>query len=179
VSAVDEQGTACAVTMSSGYGAGMVIPGTGILLNNSLGEPELNRLGLHALPPGTRLASNMAPTTARSASGAALAIGSPGADRITTALMQVLARALLRGEPLQAAVDAPRLHVRFAQDGSPRVELEPSDELEAAVQATGLASHTYPGAHMYFGGVGAAELADRGLVAAGDARREAAVGLSA
>jgi gamma-glutamyltranspeptidase/glutathione hydrolase len=69
--------------------------------------------------------------------------------------------------------------VRFAQDGSPRVELEPSDELEAAVQATGLASHTYPGAHMYFGGVGAAELADRGLVAAGDARREAAVGLSA
>ncbi|MGW5239075.1 gamma-glutamyltransferase [Monashia sp. NPDC004114] len=179
VSAVDEHGTACAVTMSSGYGAGMVIPGTGILLNNSLGEPELNRLGLHAVPPGTRLASNMAPTTARSASGGALAIGSPGADRITTALFQVLARVLLRGEPLQAAVDAPRLHVRFLEDGSPRVELEPSDELEAAVEASGLVSHVYPSPHMYFGGVGAAELAERGLVAAGDARREAAVGLSA
>ena len=52
--------------MSSGYSAGLVIPGTGILLNNALGEVELNRLGMHALAPGTRLASNMAPTTARS-----------------------------------------------------------------------------------------------------------------
>ena len=69
ISAVDEHGNACAITMSSGYGAGMVIPGTGILLNNALGEPELNRLGLHAVPPGTRLASNMAPTTARAEGG--------------------------------------------------------------------------------------------------------------
>jgi gamma-glutamyltranspeptidase/glutathione hydrolase len=179
VSAVDEHGTACAVTMSCGYGAGMVIPGTGILLNNALGEPELNRLGLHAVPPGTRLASNMAPTTARGASSAALAIGSPGADRITTALMQVLGRVLLHGEGLQAAIDAPRVHVRFMEDGSPRVEHEPSDELAAAVAGTGFASHSYPSPHMYFGGVGAAELADRGLLAAGDARREAAVGVSA
>ena len=110
---------------------------------------------------------------------ATLAIGSPGADRITTALMQVLARALLRGEPLQTAVDAPRLHVRFMADGVPRVEFEPSDELAAAVAASGLGSHVYPGPHMYFGGVGAAELGERGLAAAGDARREAAVGLSA
>src|SRR4051794_4685536 len=65
VSAVDSDGNACAVTMSSGYSAGMCIPDTGILLNNTLGEVELNRLGLHALRPGTRLASNMAPTTAR------------------------------------------------------------------------------------------------------------------
>jgi len=179
VSAVDEHGTACAVTMSIGYGAGMVIPGTGILLNNALGEPELNRLGLHAVPPGTRLASNMAPTTARGATSAALAVGSPGADRITTSLMQVLGRALLRGEGLQAAIDAARLHVRFMPDGSPRVEHEPSDELAAAVASTGLPSHAYPSPHMYFGGVGAAELAERGLVAAGDARRESAVGVSA
>jgi gamma-glutamyltranspeptidase/glutathione hydrolase len=178
VSAVDEHGTACAVTMSAGYGAGMVIPGTGILLNNALGEPELNRLGLHAVPPGTRLASNMAPTTARGATGSALAVGSPGADRITTALMQVLGQALLHHEPLQGAIDAPRLHVRFMDDGSPRVEHEPSEAIAAAVTATGLAAHAYPGPHMYFGGVGAAQLGSEGLLAAGDARREAAVGVS-
>ena len=179
VSAVDEHGTACAITMSCGYGAGMVIPGTGIVLNNSLGEPELNRLGLHAVAPGTRLASNMSPTTARNAATAALAVGSPGADRITTALMQVLGRVLLRGEGLQAAVDAARLHVRFMEDGSPRVEYEPSDELADAVVESGLPGHSYPNPHMYFGGVGAAELTDHGLVAAGDSRREAAVGVSA
>ena len=178
VSAVDEHGNACAITMSAGYGAGMVIPGTGILLNNALGEPELNRLGLHAVPPGTRLASNMAPTTARSAIGSALAVGSPGADRITTALMQVLGRSLLLGDDLQHAIDAPRLHVRFLDDGSPRVEHEPSDEITAAVRAEGLPAHRYPGPHMYFGGVGAALLGADGLVAAGDARREAAVGVS-
>src|SRR4029077_18408322 len=66
VSTVDSDGNACAVTMSSGYSAGLCIPGTGILLNNTLGEVELNRRGLHSLRPGTRLASNMAPTTGRS-----------------------------------------------------------------------------------------------------------------
>jgi len=178
VSAVDEYGNACAVTMSAGYGAGMVVPGTGILLNNALGEPELNRLGVHAVEPGTRLASNMAPTTARGATGGALAVGSPGADRITTALMQVLGQTLLHHEPLQSAIDEPRLHVRFTDDGTPRVEHEPSAAIAAAVRESGLPSHTYPGVHMYFGGVGAALLGPDGLVAAGDARREAAVGVS-
>ena len=52
VSAVDSDGNACTITMSSGYSAGLVIPGTGILLNNALGEVELNRLGVHALAAG-------------------------------------------------------------------------------------------------------------------------------
>ena len=64
-------------------------PGTGLWLNNCLGELELNRDGLDAGPPGRRLPSNMAPGCARSAS-AVLAMGSPGADRITTALHQFL-----------------------------------------------------------------------------------------
>jgi len=178
VSAVDADGTACAITMSSGYGAGMVVPGTGILLNNALGEPELNRLGLHALAPGTRLASNMAPTTARHESGAALAIGSPGADRITTALMQVLGRSLLHGVDLAAAIDAPRLHVRFLEDGSPLVEHEPDAAIDEAVAASGLSANAFPDRHMYFGGVGAALGSGGSLQAAGDSRREAAVGVS-
>ena len=117
ISAVDDEGTACAITMSSGYGAGLCIPGTGILLNNCLGEAELNRHGLHAVPPGTRLASNMAPTTGRTADGRSLAIGSPGADRITTALMLVLGQGCLHGADLQHAIDRPRLHLRFGDDG--------------------------------------------------------------
>ncbi len=119
VSAVDEHGNACAITMSSGYGAGMVVPGTGILLNNALGEPELNRLGLHAVAPGTRLASNMAPTTARSATGGALAIGSPGADRITTALHAgARAHDARRRRPAARPSTSRALHVRFMADGS-------------------------------------------------------------
>lgn len=177
VSTVDADGLACAITMSAGYGAGMTIPGTGLLLNNALGEPELNRLGLHAIAPGTRLASNMAPTTARGTGNRALAVGSPGADRITTALMQVLARVCLREQGLQDAVDAPRLHVRVHEDDGVRVDLEPDPELAAAVAKSGFAAHEYDGRHMYFGGVGAAlRHTDGSLEAAGDPRREAAVG---
>ena len=183
VSAVDSDGNACAVTMSSGYGAGMVIPGTGILLNNTLGEVELNRLGLHALRPGTRLASNMAPTTARANSEAtgrirSLAIGSPGADRITTALMLVLGQGCLHGRDLRHAIAAPRLHLRLRDDGFV-VEHERDEEIAAAVARSGLPAHEYPEPHMYFGGVGAAlETLDGELIAAGDARREAATGVS-
>lgn len=179
ISAVDAAGNACAITMSSGYGAGMSIPGTGILLNNCLGEIELNRRGLHSAPPGTRLASNMAPTTARTSDGRALAIGSPGADRITTALMLVLGQACLRGADLQEAIADPRLHLRLQPDGSFRVEYERDPGIADAVAASGLQGHEYPEPHMYFGGVGAAyHFPDGRLQAAGDVRRAAATGVS-
>ena len=176
VSAVDADGTACAVTVSAGYGAGIVVPGTGMLLNNALGEPELNRLGLHALAPGTRLASNMAPTAGRTADGRVLAVGSPGADRITTALMQVLGQGCLHGADLPAAIEAPRVHVRFDDSGAAVVEHESDPAITAAVEASGLAAHDHGALSMYFGGVGAAHRdGDGRLVAAGDPRREAAV----
>jgi gamma-glutamyltranspeptidase/glutathione hydrolase len=190
VSAVDSDGTACAITMSAGYGSGTAIPGTGILLNNALGEPELNRLGLHALTPGTRLASNMAPTTARRTDGSVLAIGTPGADRITTSLMQVLGRVCLREEGLLDAISAPRLHVTMRDGQPPRLDHEEAPaitEAAAAAAASGLEVNAYPEQHMFFGGVGAAcrwglpgasgqGTLGGGLEAAGDLRRAASVG---
>ncbi|MGZ5398500.1 MAG: gamma-glutamyltransferase [Nocardioides sp.] len=178
VSTVDEDGTACAITISSGYGAGLAIPGTGILLNNCLGETELNPHGVHAVTPGTRLPSNMAPTTGRTADGRVLAIGSPGADRITTALMLVLGQGTLHGADLQHAISRPRIHLRLGPDGF-SAEYERDDDLAAAVAASGVPGHEYPEPHMYFGGVGAALRTSDGLLeAAGDQRREAAVGTS-
>ncbi len=178
ISAVDSDGLACAVTMSSGYGAGVTVAGTGLLLNNALGEPELNRLGLHQLEPGTRLASNMAPTVGRAADGRVLAVGSPGADRITTALMQVLDQLCLQGADLDTAVRAPRMHVRFGRSGAVLVEHEADPAIEAAVARAGLPGLDHGDLSMYFGGVGAAHLdSDGGLSAAGDPRREAAVGV--
>ena len=176
VSVVDRDGTACAITVSSGYGAGISVPGTGLLLNNALGEPELNKLGLHRLVPGTRLASNMAPTTGRTADGRVLAIGSPGADRITTALMLVLGQGCLHGADLQHAIEAPRLHVRFDEDGVAVVEHETDAAIADAVRETGLPARDHGIQQMYFGGVGAAYRREDGLLqAAGDPRREAAV----
>jgi gamma-glutamyltranspeptidase/glutathione hydrolase len=166
-SAVDSDGSACAITASSGYGSGEMPAGTGIWLNNCLGEIELNRHGLDAGPPGKRLPSNMAPGAARSGD-AVLAIGSPGADRITTALHQFLINFLQFGLPLKQAVAHPRMHLRLDRD-SPDLAVEPGFKIpELDIGVTEFAD-----INMYFGGVVAA-LARRGrsLEAAADPRRE-------
>ena len=170
VSVVDTDGGACAVTSSYGYGSGATVPGTGLWLNNCLGERELNRGA--PLEPGTHLASNMAPTVGRREDGAALAIGSPGADRITTALLQVLASFANGGAGLQAAVDRPRLHVHHVDDGGVRVDAEE----DLPLPALDLEVRRHHPHSMYFGGVAATGVTpDGGLQAAGDPRRSGAV----
>ena len=165
-SAVDSNGLACSITLSAGYGAGEMPPGTGIWLNNCLGELELNKRGLEPGAPGSRLPSNMAPTTAVSSHGEVLAIGSPGADRITTALLQTLINYFALGMSLQEAVQHPRLHVEFHGDDY-RVACEES----LAIDANQPARH-FPGLSMFFGGVGAAAWhPETGFEVAADPRR--------
>lgn len=153
VSVTDAEGAACSITVSSGYGAGMIATGTGIWLNNCLGEQELNPPGRH-VPAGSRLLSNMAPTVGRHDDGSTLAIGSPGADRITTAIVSALAGFVNGGLDLAAAVAHPRIHVHRA--GLPEEEIRVEEELS-----------------MYYGGVGAALARSDGVLeAVADPRRE-------
>jgi gamma-glutamyltranspeptidase/glutathione hydrolase len=166
-SAVDDAGLACAITLSSGYGSGVIPPGTGIWMNNCLGELELNRRGLTGSPPGTRLPSNMAPTVARRADGAVLAIGSPGADRITTALLCTLVGFTGMGMPLPDAVRHPRAHVELTPEGV-RVAYEAGMPVDEGRYLT----RRYEALSMYFGGVGAVLWSPReGFVTAADPRR--------
>ena len=172
-SAVDGDGLACAVTLSAGYGSGVMVPGTGLWMNNCLGEIELNRRGLHAWPVGARLVSNMAPTVARSEAGAALAIGSPGADRITTAILQAFVNHAHAGMSLAEAIAHPRLHVEAGDEG-PCVAAEPG----VPRPDVGLAWRVLPGLSMFFGGVGAVRWStEQGFVAAADPRRDGAVAI--
>lgn len=177
VSVAGDDGVACAVTVSAGYGSGVLTPGTGIWQNNCLGELELNHGGLHTLSPGDRLLSNMAPTVAAHPDGAVLAIGSPGADRISTALAQVLAAHLHGGYSLTEAIDHPRLHVRVSADGT-RVDAESDLDLPELPDLPAPVSVFAPHS-MYFGGVAAASWhPDRGLQAAADPRRAGATRIS-
>jgi gamma-glutamyltranspeptidase/glutathione hydrolase len=170
-SAVDSDGLACAITVSAGYGSGVVVPGTGLWLNNSLGELELQPHGLDGFRPGDRLPSNMAPTIAKRSDGAVLAVGSPGASRITTALAQVLLNFIHLGMSLGDAVDHPRLHVEVFE-GRPSIAFEPGLPVEPFGD---LAARRFPGPSMYFGGVGAAMWDPRaGHFTATDPRRSGA-----
>ncbi len=166
-SVVDSDGTACAITASSGYGSGEMPNGTGLWLNNCLGEIELNRRGLDAGPVGARLPSNMAPSVARR-DDAVLAVGSPGADRITTALQQFLINYLQFDMSLNDAIAHPRVHV----DTSGK-EIRLMAEGDNELPDVGLPVKVFPQPVMYFGGVGAAVFKQgEGLSSAVDPRRE-------
>lgn len=176
VSVVDSHGTACAITASHGYGSGATVPGTGLWLNNCLGELELNRAPLQ---PGERLRSNMAPTVGRRPDGAVLAIGSPGADRITTALLQVLAAFAHGDASMQEAVDAPRLHVHHLDEGDPDGPVRVEAEDDRPLPDLALPVRLHRRHSMYFGGVGAAvRHASGDLEAAADPRRAGATAVS-
>ncbi len=166
-SAVDESGLACSITASSGYGSGEMPAGTGLWLNNCLGELELNQHGLQAGPPGARLPSNMAPACAKSDS-ATLAIGSPGADRITTALHQFLVNFIQLDLDLGQAIAHPRIHLKVDE-----FECDLAIEPGIMVPETGFTVTRFDEINMYFGGVVAAlfDSAD-GFDAAADPRRE-------
>jgi gamma-glutamyltranspeptidase/glutathione hydrolase len=151
------------------------VPGTGIWLNNCLGEHELNRG--ERPRPGDRLASNMAPTVGRSADGGVLAIGSPGADRITTALAQVLAAFANGGATLQEAINRPRLHVNHLEEGAVPMRVEAEEDMP--LPDLGIPVRRHHQHSMYFGGVSATHLDPTGqLAAAGDPRRSGAIAVS-
>ena len=150
VCAVDQDGNACSITTSTGYGSGVVVPGTGSMLNNMLGELELLPNGPTVLRPGQRLPSNMTPLIAAKDNDV-VALGAAGAERICSAIAQTWRGIVARGEAAAAAVEAPRFHVRTSDSGRV-VDYEPG------FVPTGIDTelNAYDGHHMYFGGVQAA-----------------------
>ena len=138
ISVLDDAGWACAVTCTNGEGSGLVVPGTGVHVNNMMGEQDLSPLGYFTHPPGRRLPSMMAPTVVLSGGRPELVLGSAGSNRIRSALLQVIVNVLDRGMDARAAVEAPRLHW---EDGS--VYTEPGID-HAALEARGLRARPVP-----------------------------------
>lgn len=167
ISVLDADGGACSVTCSNGEGAGLIAPGTGIHLNNMLGEQDLNPLGFHRFPPGRRLPSMMAPTVVLRDGRPELVLGSAGSNRIRSAILQTIVAVVDHGLAADAAVRAPRLH---DEDGI--VYAEPGVET-AALEAAGRTIARFRAPNLFFGGVQAVERdAETGVLSGGgDPRR--------
>jgi gamma-glutamyltranspeptidase/glutathione hydrolase len=167
VSVIDADGNAASLSSSTGSGSGVIVPGTGIHLNNMLGEYDLAAGG--PTIPGRRLTSMMAPTVVLGPNGPRLVVGSAGSVRLRGAIMQVIVNVVAHGMTVAEAIDAPRVHVEaphvHCEGGYAAAEL---DRLEAA----GLQVVRWHRHNLYFGGTNAVEMRDDGrLAAAGDARR--------
>ena len=169
ISVMDEDGLVVSLTTSGGEGAGFIVPGTGVILNNMLGEADLHPQGFHRSPPGQRIPSMMAPTVVLRDGQPHVALGSGGANRIRSAIVQVLLNSLAFDMPLAQAVEAARIHF---EEGVLQVEGGNEPAAIDALAAAGYAVNRWQTRHMYFGGAHAvARQPDGSFAAVGDARR--------
>jgi gamma-glutamyltranspeptidase / glutathione hydrolase len=168
ISVVDERGNAASITASIGAGSGAVVPGTGIHMNNMLGEEDLNPVG-RGKSPGLRLTSMMAPSVVLEEGRPRLVVGSAGSIRLRAAILQIVVNVLDHGMTVTEAIDAPRVHLEgTALQLEGGIEPEAVDRLEAA----GYEVVRWNSRNLYFGGASAVGLgADGALEAAGDPRR--------
>ena len=177
IAVVDADGTYASVTCSNGSGSGVLVPGTGVILNNMLGEEDLNPLGFHKIAPGRRVPSMMAPTLVVRDGEVELALGSAGSNRIRSAILQTVVRVVEQGLTVERAIAAPRLHF---EDGA--VQAEPGiDQLALELlEAAGTPVARWPQINLFFGGVQAVARDPRtgALSGGGDPRRGGAVAVA-
>lgn len=176
ISVIDADDMAISVTLSNGEGCGIVVPGCGFMLNNMLGEEDINPNGIGRWPEDRRMASMMSPSVLRQSDGAITALGSGGSNRIRTAMAQVIARLSMADESLAAAISAPRCHIEgqtlFFED--PEGHYIDRDAITSGTSVTTFKRFSSPS--MFFGGVHAVRRqADGGIEAIGDSRRAGAV----
>ena len=174
ITAVDGDGRCATVTCSNGTGSGLIVPGTGVHVNNMLGEEDLNPHGFHRHIKGRRMPSMMSPTVVLRGGELEVGLGSGGSNRIRSAILQTIVRLVDDGLDISAAVIAPRVHF---EAGS--VQSEPGID-EAALgrlERRGYEVFRWPDRNVFFGGVHAVArdpLSGR-LRGAGDPRRGGAV----
>jgi gamma-glutamyltranspeptidase/glutathione hydrolase len=148
VSVVDAEGNLVALTttLNDLFGCGLWVPGAGFFLNDEMDDftaapGAVNVYGLvqgeaNAVAPGKRMLSSMSPTLAWR-DGEAVAAGGRGGSKIISSTAQLLLGLIVDGEPLQAAVDRPRIHHQWLPDA---IQAEPdalSPETRAELERRG------------------------------------------
>jgi len=150
IAVLDDAGGAASVTCSNGSGSGVIVPGTGVHLNNMLGEEDLNPLGFHRHEPGRRVPSMMAPTVVLGDAGPEVVLGSAGSNRIRSAILQTLLGVVDLGLGAREAVERPRVHFEGGV-----LEAEPGVDPAAlsALERDGMTVRRWSERNLYFGGV--------------------------
>lgn len=151
IAVLDADGGCASVTCSNGSCSGVIVPGTGIHLNNMLGEEDLNPLGPHRHDRGARVPSMMAPTVVLHDDGTPeIALGSAGSNRIRSAILQTILNVVDFGLGAAQAVELPRLHLERGI-----VETEPGVDPRAleSLERSGWKVSRWQARNLYFGGV--------------------------
>ena len=173
LSVVDSDGLAVSLTTTAGESAGYVVPGTGFIPNNIMGEGDLHPNGFHSRPAGERIQTMMTPTIVLKDGKVRLVVGSGGSMRIRSAILQVLSNLLDFEMKLDKAVNIERVHL---EHGVLQCEAGFDPTAVAKMTAMGYKVNCWDRRSIYFGGAHSVSRTLSGrLVAAGDNRRGGAV----
>lgn len=169
ISVADAAGNIASMTLSNGEGCGFVLPGTGIMLNNMLGEEDINPHGFHLWPEDRRIASMMSPTLMTTGRGDFIATGSGGSNRIRSAILQVLVNLVDFRMGIGEAVEFPRLHL---EGETLNLEHETNDAERVEFEKHFSEVHFWPEKNLFFGGAHTVMRSREGVLSGcGDSRR--------
>ena len=176
ISVIDAEGNIASMTVSNGEGCGHIIPHTGVMLNNMLGEEDINPCGFHRWPLDQRMTSMMAPAIVLFKDGRQVAIGSGGSNRIRSAILQVLLNLIDYRMPVEVAVNAPRVHLE-GELLSIENGFKPDDLTDIMLEYS---KHTvWPTQNLFFGGAHTVMNTAGTFSATGDPRRGGAAAIVA
>ena len=166
IAVVDAAGNAASCTASTGAGSGVIVPGTGLHVNNMLGEYDLVAA---RVKPGMRLTSMMAPSLVLREGLPRLVVGSAGSVRLRGAILQIVLNVIQHDLPVDEAIERPRVHFEdphvHCEGGNDPAEMDSLEELGYQVTR-------WRRKNLFFGGAAAVEVREDGsLAAAGDSRR--------
>jgi gamma-glutamyltranspeptidase/glutathione hydrolase len=169
LSVIDGQGMTVSLTTTAGESAGYVVPDTGFIPNNMMGEEDLHPHGFHTRQPGRRIPTMMAPTIVLFNNQPRVVVGSGGSVRIRSAIMQVLSNLLDFHMGLNNAVNAARVHI---EDGVLQCEAGYDPLAVDELESMGYPVNRWQTRSIYFGGAhSVSRTPDGRLFGAGDSRR--------
>ena len=168
ISTIDKMGNVASLTVSNGEGCGYIAPNTGIMLNNMLGEEDLNPQGFHQWKSNQRISSMMAPTIAYDSYNNAISLGSGGSNRIRTAILQVLLQSIDFNSSLAQAIEFPRIHF---ENGFLNLEAGFNNVDESSLHDEIKNTKYWASQNLFFGGVHAVIQNGSSLTGMGDPRR--------
>ncbi len=166
-SVLDGNGLAVSITTTAGESAGHIVPNTGFIPNNMLGEADLNPLGWHKWQAGQRMPTMMSPLIVLQNGNVRLVSGSGGSERIRSALLQTITNTIDHQLPLGKAINLPRVHAE-----RDTVQLEYGQETGDQLAAWGFTVNQWQQPSMYFGGAHSVAHRENALRGAGDERRD-------
>lgn len=169
-SIMDKDGNMVSVTQTNNGGSGITARGTGVLLNNEMADFDTGEGKANSIEGGKHPLSSMSPTIILKDGKPFMTIGTPGATRIITTIVQVISHVIDHKMDIQKAIDTPRF---FNTSGELKMETRISEAVSKELEAMGHTITRTKDWDIYYGGVhGVVQLEDNTLRGGADPRRD-------